>query len=196
MAAVAHAHIRDAALARLFNGFVHGEAGRHHADGFVAVDDRPRRAFRRNGGFGVRLQAARLDLLHIAQQVFRAVREHAERIGRHQHVRDRARVLRAHPDFNQRLLGKIMQFVDSNRFHKKLVPSRFLMRLSYQNLPRYPIQKTVKDADISALFDFVPWIGFLFLARPARLENSLAKAGGRDAPSLPPKLVFSYYRPR
>ena len=44
------------------------------------------------------------------------------------------------------------------------------MRLSYQNLPRYPIQKTVKDADISALFEFVPWIGFLFLARPARLE--------------------------
>lgn len=117
MAAVVHADIGDAGFLRLFDGKLHGPAGRDHTHGCVAVDDGPRRPFLFHRRDGLRVQTARLHLADIIVQIVRAVREHAECVRRHERIGDRPRILRADPRRFQSRLRKPQKLIYLNRFH-------------------------------------------------------------------------------
>ena len=117
MAAIVHADIGDAGLLRFFDGKLHGPAGRDHAHGRIAVDDSPRSPFLFYRRDSLRVQTARLHLADIIVQIVRAVREHAERVRRHERIGDRLRILRADPRCLQSLLRKPQKLIYLNCFH-------------------------------------------------------------------------------
>ena len=79
--------------------------------------------------------------------------------------------------------GLLILTTDGQLAHRLLAPKNGVEKIYIAE-----VDGPLRGEDVSAFAQGLRLSDFT--ARPARLENSLAKAGGRDASSLPPKLFF------
>ena len=104
-----NAHIGDAAGFRFFDGEAHGHAASHHAERFVSVDHGERRTLPLDGGYSRRVKTAGVDFLYVPPQILRTVGQHAEGVGRDEHIGGGNGIRFAHTGVKQCVHGEGME---------------------------------------------------------------------------------------